>query len=714
MNGAFRVGEFYIEPQLNTITRDDKPTRVEPKVMQVLQCLSDTAGEVVLKEQLMRSVWADTIVTDDVLTRAVSELRKAFRDDSKEPRYIQTIPKSGYRLIADVSVVNGKNGGGHVEATGQDNTMSTIPQARSRRSIWLIVFLMTALGATWLYLSQRRSEPARPTMRVVPFTSFPGREDQPALSPDGNQIAFAWNGEKGDNSDIYVKSINGDRPLRITSDPAVDFRPTWSPDGQRIAFLRFNPANYSFKVYVASALGIAPERLLFSSSSEAPTLSWSSDGKFIATSDSPPKPKPSHILLFSPETGEKRILTSPPDQYWADSTPAFSPDGQTVAFVRENTPITGDIYTVPINGGEPHRVTYDNARHTFNNGIVGGLAWTADGREIIFSSTRGGTPSLWRIPALGGDPERLAVGGDNSYYPTVSLRGNHLAYTQMSGGTPVYRLEVPNPTGQRVQPVKLLASTREDQSPRFSPDGKKIAFQSDRSGNLEIWLCDSEGQNLTQLTFFGKGQAGTPQWSPDGNQIAFDYRAEDRADIYLVSVAGGVPRRVTTESSDDSVPSWSNDGKYFYFASDRTGTQQIWKMPVEGGPAVQVTKQGGFQAYESADGKYLYYSKGPGPGVWRLPTEGGQEVLMLNQSGAGCWGQWALTDEGIYFINGKSDPGFQVNLFSFATQKISPVASLDKVNDFVAGLAISPDHHQILYTQRDPINSDIMLVENFH
>jgi Tol biopolymer transport system component/DNA-binding winged helix-turn-helix (wHTH) protein len=681
--------------------------------MQVLQCLSDTAGEVVPKERLMRSVWADTIVTDDVLTRAVSELRKAFRDDSKEPRYIQTIPKSGYRLIADVSLVNGNNGG-HVQATGQENMVSATPQSRSGRSMWLVVFLLTSLGATWLYLSQRLSETARPTMRVVPFTSFPGREDQPALSPDGNQIAFVWGGDKGDNADIYVKSINGDRPLRITSDPAVDFRPTWSPDGQRIAFLRFNPANYSCRVYVASALGIAPERLLFSASSEAPTLSWSPDGQFIATSDSPPKPKPSQIILFSPETGEKRVLTLPPDQFWADSTPAFSPDSKTVAFVRENTPITGDIYTVPVTGGEPHRVTYDNARHTFNNGIVGGLAWTADGREIIFSSTRGGTPSLWRVSALGGDPERLGVGGDNTYYPTISLRGNHLAYTQMSGGTPVYRLEVPNATGQRVQPMRLLASTREDSSPRYSPDGKKIAFQSDRSGNLEIWLCDSEGQNLTQLTFFGKGQAGTPQWSPDGNQIAFDYRAEDRADVYLVSVAGGVPRRVTTESSDDSVPNWSNDGKYIYFASDRGGDQQIWKMRAEGGPAVQVTKQGGFQAFESTDGKYLYYSKGPGPGVWRLPTEGGQEVLLLNQSGAGCWGEWALADEGIYFINGKWDTGFRVDLFSFSSQDITHVVGLDKVNDYVSGFAISPDHHQILYTQRDPISSDIMLVENFH
>jgi Tol biopolymer transport system component len=118
------------------------------------------------------------------------------------------------------------------------------------------------------------------------------------------------------------------------------------------------------------------------------------DGKYIATAESFGRQKPTHIILFSPETGEKVNLTRPPDQYWADSTPAFSPDSKFVAFVRENTPITGDIYVVPVTGGEPRRVTYDNARHTFSNTILGGVAWTADGKDVIFSSTRGGTPAL--------------------------------------------------------------------------------------------------------------------------------------------------------------------------------------------------------------------------------------------------------------------------------------------------------------------------------
>ena len=171
---------------------------------------------------------------------------------------------------------------------------------------------------------------------------------------------------------------------------------------------------------------------------------------------------------------------------------------------------------------------------------------------------------------------------------------------------------------------------------------------------------------------------------------------------------------MTTESSDDCVPSWSGDGKYLYFASDRGGEQQIWKMPAGGGPAVQVTRQGGYIAFESGDGKYLYYCKAVDPGVWRLPVEGGQEVpIFTNQPMAGCWGQWALADDGIYFIKTRQSPS-GVDVFSFSNARITTVVGLDKLNDFVSGFAISPDHRQVLFAQRDPINSDIMLVENFH
>lgn len=328
MKVSFWVGEFLIEPQLNTISKDGYSTRIEPKVMQVLVCLCDAADQVVTKERLIQSVWTDTFVSDDVLTRAISELRKAFGDDSKEPRYIQTIPRSGYRLIAPVSHthIHPEN---NAPAVDRPEVMPPLPPTRSwsPQLIGTVFLLLTVSGAASLYFSRRTASITHPSMRVIPFTSFPGREDFAVLSPDGNQIAFAWGGEKGDNADIYVKSIDGERPLRITYDPALDLQPAWSPDGQRICFIRYNHADRKFIIFVTSALGTAPERMLFSITHMPANLDWSPDGKFIATSDAPRGSKASSIVLFLPETGEKRNLTTPPNQYWADSMPAFSPDG---------------------------------------------------------------------------------------------------------------------------------------------------------------------------------------------------------------------------------------------------------------------------------------------------------------------------------------------------------------------------------------------------
>jgi Tol biopolymer transport system component len=202
----------------------------------------------------------------------------------------------------------------------------------------------------------------------VPFTSFQGREDQAALSPDGNQIAFVWDGDKGGNVDIYVKSLNSDNPLRLTSNPALDVCPAWSPDGQKIAFVRIVPSAKS-TVFLTSALGTSAERMLLDLKTAPESLSWSPDGKLIATSDSPSNQRA--ILVFSPETGESRYLTVPPPQSGGDANPVFSRDSKSIAFIRNNTPNTGDIYVIPTTGGEPRRITSDNAEFFFGNGIVG-------------------------------------------------------------------------------------------------------------------------------------------------------------------------------------------------------------------------------------------------------------------------------------------------------------------------------------------------------
>ena len=373
---------------------------------------------------------------------------------------------------------------------------------------------------------------------------------------------------------------------------------------------------------------------------------------------------------------------------------------------------------MPIRGGEPKRLTFDN------QGKVG-LGWTADGQSIVFLSTLGGDSfRFWKISAGGGTPEPLAIGTNNTWqmgiepYFSVSRQGHRFAYSTGMADENIWRIDVPSPKGQRTSPTKLISSSRNDRGAQFSPNGKRIAFESARSGTPQVWLCEADGSNPVQLTSMGEWP-GSPDWSPDGRQIAFDARAEGNDDIrhiYVVNVEAGAPRRITTGATYDGMPSWSRGGRWIYFASDRSGAWQVWKVPVEGGEPVQVTKNGGFRACESHDGKFIYYSKFiDTSGLWRIPVQGGEENLILAQLQAGYWEAWAVVDEGIYFIDPETKPQATIKFFNFATRRATRIASLEKPVSIlvISTLVISPDERWILYTQRDQSGSDIMLVENF-
>jgi eukaryotic-like serine/threonine-protein kinase len=462
---------------------------------------------------------------------------------------------------------------------------------KSRRTLWagvaIVILIIVGGGAAWFY-SSRSSKIAQQDINVVPFTSSPGQKFDPVFSPDGNELAYTWKGEQDDNYDIYVKLIGAGAPLRLTTSPAAESCPAWSPDGRYIAFIRDTPSGGS-AYYVIPSLGGAERKIaeaLIESNRLGRCMRWSGDGKNLITVDgvSPQDIQPS-IVLLAVEDGHRNALASPPNPYLA--YPTLSPDGKSVAYAAGAGFLAADLYVVPVTGGQPRRLTSDGR-------LLQGLTWTGDSKEIVFSSNRGGLSRLWRIPVSGGTPELLTGVGEDVGEPAISPKGDRLAYVHSRSDPNIWRAPVLTGKG-RPAPAKLIASSRWDTDAAFSPDGKRIAFSSDRAGTPEIWTCNSDGTNQLQLTSLAGAVAGSPAWSPEGKTIAFDDRVAGHGDIFVISDDGGSPRRLTTEPFENNVPSWSRDGKWIYFSSNRTGAWQIWKMPSGGAAQFRLPRVAAFQ-----------------------------------------------------------------------------------------------------------------------
>jgi Tol biopolymer transport system component/DNA-binding winged helix-turn-helix (wHTH) protein len=738
----YEFGPYRLETNERILLREGQLVPLTPKAFETLLALVESGGHILDKEDLLKKVWPDTFVEEVSLAKKVSILRKVLGEDV-DHHYIETIPRRGYRFVANVREVwqedaatvepRAANGTGQEDETAEgelneglepplpsaapNRVGSTRQRALAGRWGWLVallsVGLLIGLGA-WQWGFRPTTDAPKSALNAIPLTSYQGRETQVAFSPDGNQIAFVWNGPQGDNQDIYVKLIDAETPLRLTTNPAEDINPVWSPDGHYIAFLRQSAEGSEF--YLIPALGGAERKLAkifpYQVPSDGASHYYSPDGKYLAIPDKSSTSDPLSVYLLSIETGERRKITSPPAGVIGDYNPAFSPDGKWLAFARSPRWSTDDLYIMPLAGGEPKRLTFDNM-------TINGLAWTPDSREIVFDSRRGGSSRhLWRVAIAGGTPERVDTVGADVLSPAISPQGRRLAYTQTLDDINIWRIEL-DAAGKVKSQTELIASTFGDHGPDYSPDGRMIVFTSGRSGNNAIWVCESDGSKPRLLHSCGPYVTGTPRWSPDGRWVAFDSRscapgADGNPDIYLISADGRQPVRLTTDPAEDVAPSWSRDGRWIYFGSNRGGSMQIWKMPAAGGQPAQVTEQGGFEGFESFDGKSLYYTKGRAlPGLWRMPTAGGKEEFVTGHHQAGLWRYWRVTEQGIYFATATS-AGAMLEFYSFANKQISEVARLSRgAERYLPGLAVSPDGRSLLYCQMDRSGSDIMMVENF-
>ncbi|MEO7651711.1 MAG: protein kinase, partial [Bryobacteraceae bacterium] len=592
----------------------------------------------------------------------------------------------------------------------------------SRRPVLAgMVLLAVAAAAGYMGTSRHGSAPREAPLNLVPLTTFAGSKDYAAFSPDGSRFAFSWNGGgESQERKLYVKPVGEGEPVQLTFSSSDDVLPAWSPDGRQIAFCRvtkdqdqgraFSPAD----VYIVPAAGGAERKIVQGWLG----ASWSPDGKTLALAHlpngaMPPAKESGGIFLFSLESGERRELTG----VHKDRLPVFSPDGKWIAFTRLLPGRAQEIFVAPTDGGPARQLTFDGEQTT-------GVTWTADSREVIFSSPRKRAEGrLWRIPVEGGAARSLSAALPSASSPSVSRSGRWLGFTDSWTDHNIYLRTGPGfadggTPGRFGEPKGVVRSTRADHSPAFSPDAERIAFVSKRSGNEEVWVARQDGRQAVQMTSFKDKSAGSPRWSPDGQRLAFDVWASGESNVYIIDSRGGAPRRLTPEPFESWMPAWSHDGQWIYFTSSRSGNREIWKMPAAGGAATRVTHGGAYEARPSLDGKTVYFSKNDGAvccAIWSMPAGGGLEEPVRGLENRGpIVRSWGVLKEGIYFLARENAPRQTVRFLSFATHQVTPILTLDKHPGWVfPALEITADGRHMLNVQIDQEVNDLMMIENF-
>ena len=583
----------------------------------------------------------------------------------------------------------------------------------SDRVLWKIgvgIFAtaVIALAAVVAYRWHRPQSPQeQEVLTAMPFTALPGRATSPAFSPDGSRIAFAWNGDPAPGTkgfDLYVKAIGSETLLRLTQHPSDWISPAWSPDGTQVAFHRLAGADTG--IYVVPALG-GPERKLRSTRTAGETgsiISWSPDGKWIALADALPEEEHARVYLLSTDTLEVKPIPISP-QCDSERGPAFSHNGEYLAYWCSRRADNDDIlYSLPISGGQPKMISPPSADPN-------GLTWSADDQRLIYSLYPFGNETsaeIGEINIASGSTKRLAFAG-SAMLPAVPPRGEKLVYSSLSTRLRIWRRDLLHPEGPGVE---LIPSSRAQWGAQYSPDGKRIALQSLRSGVLGAWVSNEDGSDLVQISIPTQ-PSGSPQWSPDGNKIAFDSLVRNRWEIYVADVAERKPRKLVTNISNVIKPHWSRDGQWIYFSSNEVGRTGVYRCPASGGDAIPLSKDAdASNPQESFDGKTVYFASHVVNSTLKqvaLPGQPRTESVVDGLPRLSNYSLWTLSPGGVYFVPAEAPRS--VRYLDFATRQIRSIFEVDK--DFARHLSLSPDGRWILYSQIDDASGDIMLVDHF-
>lgn len=644
--GILRLGPHRLDIGALRLLDAPETHRLTLKAVQVLLSLARQRGETVTRDHLLDTVWRGTSPTPEVVTQSIKELRRVLGDNTDIPRFIETVPKVGYRLICDAEFEPVIAAAG-AEATIQEPTTPPRRAARQRidRSIafglagggilMLIGLLFTSTpGARAPWMDQRGWN-ADQVRRV---TTSPLMEALPRISDDGNQVLYLAADLAPAASFPYMhtklRGLGGSRTLDIaTPHEAWDRSASWAPGGNEIAIVRADAD--TCRILGMPTLGGAERLLGTCVNDRPPQFDWSPDGLYLIGSDfNAPEVGRSIISRQPIGGGTIEALDYPHLDGEVDLAPRYSPDRKWIAFRRGLLPYS-DLYLMP---AEPPRSL---RRLTSLGSRLAGFDWTRDGTSIVFSSDHAGGPALYTvdinnlvIEPLGIEPARSPSLARHADIGVYSIPDDFYQFAMLASDGSV--------------PVRSVAtSTTSDREADLSPEGNRVAFITRRSERDQVWLHDLRTQDAFPLTDMEEGVPRFPDWRADGKALAFVLRGAGPGAAIEINLDSRHQKRLSPAHLDVHYVTYSEDG-HVYAVALQDGEHGLFELMPDGSamllePGVSFARAG--NAETGLVFNYLHRS-----GVFRLGAKGEPAQKIADVPNFRYEMPWSLSGSRAFYV----------------------------------------------------------------